>query len=199
MQIRRLHKILATILGLFIVAHLINHTALIFGPEAHIALMDKLRFLYRPLLIEIILYIAFIAQIVLGFLLLKARGKPRDRWGWAQVISGVIIALFLMQHLSAALMTRFLKEGFDTNVYWAAAVVSRPSFAWYFAPYYTLGLSAIFVHVASALYRRPKHRHFAPWIAAFGVIFAICIVAMLMGVTLPQKYENYLDTFWSFG
>jgi NADH:ubiquinone oxidoreductase subunit 6 (subunit J) len=195
---RKLHRTNAIILGVFIAAHLINHIFILGGVETHITIMKSLRFFYRPVSVEVVVYVLFVSQILLGVMMMLKQGRPRNRWGWAQYISGAIVAIFLLQHLSAALMARLIGAGVDTNIYWAASVVSREPFVWYFAPYYALGIIGLFVHVAAALQKSARWKAKAKWIVASGVVIAAIVVPSLMGlygqpINLPPEYVEYLN------
>lgn len=196
LTLRRAHRVLACVLAVFVAGHLGNHALILWGAQAHIEVQSWLRAVYRHPLVEPALLLAVLMQVVVG-----ARLVLRGRWLWrfwpaAQRISGLIVALFLLQHVSAALITRALKPEIDTNVFWAAAVVSRPEFAAYFAPYYVLGVAALFVHLAAFIAARGRRR-VAQIVAISGALLACVIVAGLMGVdALPATYEAYLDDFW---
>ena len=199
-MIRRFHQINALLLSLFICLHLLNHMTLLVGIELHLSTMSFLRLFYRPLLIEIPLYFLFSTQIMLGGALLAKRGWPSNRWGRAQYLSGVILALFLIQHAIAVLVTRYSVPEIDTNIYWAASVVSRDPYLWYFAPYYAAGIVAMFVHIAAACRKREKWRDYANWIVLLGIVSAGIIVPSMMGwwgnpIKLPIEYENYIENF----
>ena len=111
-----------------------------------------------------------------------------------------MLALFLMQHISAALLTRLLKTEVDTNIYWAAAVVSRIEFALYFAPYYTLGIFALFLHLAAFIALQYRNSWGAGTLIVLGAGFSLAIVSALAGaffqIELPIPYQTYLDDFW---
>lgn len=199
MNLHQLHRVLAGILGVFIVLHLTNHLALFWGVETHLRLQEILRLVYRNPIIEPLLILGFVSQIFIGIRLLIKRGWPKKTWARLQTISGAILALFLLQHISAALFTRFSKPDIDTNIYWAASVVSRLEFALYFAPYYTLGLFALFLHIATFLAIRKRKASLAIGIVILGGVFSIALVSTLSGgffeIELPHKYEIYLDEF----
>ena len=195
MTARRAHRLIAFTLGTFIAIHLANHVALIISPEAHHWVMTKLRLIYRPIIVETILIALFALQIGIGIAMIKRRPWPRTRWGRAQAVSGIILALFLIQHVVAAIATRVFQTYIDTDVYWAASVVSMSPVSWYFIPYYLLGCISLFVHIAAAL--RHKRRQFAPWIIGAGVVFSVTIVAFLvLTVTLPPPYNQYLNVMY---
>ena len=199
MTLRRLHRTLALCLAAFIGLHLINHVMIIFGTDSHIAMMDTLRLIYRNPVIETVIIAGFALQIGVGVRLMWRRGKPRHFWGWMQAGSGVIFAVFLVQHTSAVLMTRWSYPEMSTDVLWAASVVSQPILAAYFAPYYTLGVAALFVHIGAifALRRRPR----IAWaLVVSGGVVGVAIVAGLMGafgpVELLSANKAYLISFW---
>lgn len=199
---RKLHRTNAILLGVFISAHLINHLAIIGGVEAHLATMKAMRAFYRPVYVEAVLYALFGAQILLGFTLMCKQGRPRNRWGWAQYISGGTLTVFLLQHMGAALLTRMVNPEVDTNVYWAASVVSREPFVWYFAPYYALGILSIFVHVAAALKKRARLKAYSNWVVGTGVLVSIIVVPSLMGwytgpINLPPEHNEYIENFFT--
>ena len=195
MTLRRIHRITAGVLGLFILVHLSNHLALLVSPTAHLQVMEALRPFYRPLFIEIPLLAAFLFQIALGVRLALRRPWPRRNWPLAQRISGLILALFLLQHIIAAIATRVVYDSIDTNVYWAAAVVSAAPHIWYFVPYYFLGCLSLFVHLASHLHkRRPA---LALTTLGVGSVFSAFIVVSLIGPhDLPAPYIAYLENYW---
>ena len=193
--LRRLHRMMALGLAIFIVLHLMNHAMIVFGAESHAAMMDILRHVYRHPVVEIALFAAFSIQIVIGLRLLWRRGKPRHFWGWMQAGSGVALSFFLVQHMSAIVLTRVTFPDMPTDIYWAASVVSRMPLTAYFAPYYTIGVAALFIHLgAFAAMRRQRALGLALCIGGIG--FAIMIVAGLMGayhpITLPAVNEIYL-------
>jgi hypothetical protein len=86
-RLRRLHRLNAVALGIFIAAHLGNHLILIVGADAHLAFMDILRTVYRIRLVEAGIVLLFIAQIALGLTLAVRKGRPRGSWAWLQALS----------------------------------------------------------------------------------------------------------------
>lgn len=200
MPLRRLHRLNALALGIFISAHLFNHAFALVGAENHIAVMNVLRNAYRALPIETLIIALFAMQIVIGVVLAARRGRPRGNWAWAQVISGFVLAYFLLQHLGAVLFMRATSD-LDTNFHWAASVVSVDPLRWYFIPYYWLGLVAIFVHVAAAMhFRSIATRKIRTGLAGFGMIFAGLVVTALSGgihdFPLPAEYLTYLSEMY---
>ena len=196
-MLRKLHRRNAQILGIFILAHLINHLTLLDGVETHIAVMEFLRSFYRPILVEAGMLFLFICQVALGILMMFKHRRPQNFWTWVQYGSGTVFGLFLMQHMTASIVTRIFNPELDTNVYWAASVVSQTPQVWYFAPYYSLGILSLFVHIGAFLKKRPKWKAYSPWVIATGLIVAIVIVSRLMGwpksIHLPSEYISYIN------
>jgi len=151
--LRRAHRCNAMLLGLFIAAHLANHLAGLGGVDRYNALQQTLRTVYRHPLLEPVLLAAVTVQLVLGGALVFARyraGGARCFWSRLQVGSGVVLLLFMLQHLFSLAMAR-LYFGLDTDFYWPASVMSGPWFIYYFAPYYVLGVLSLFAHVAAGV------------------------------------------------
>lgn len=91
-----------------------------------------------------------------------------------------------------------LSYDFETTTYFAAGVVSSLPYGLYFFPYYVLGITAIFTHIAAALrfasWPAPAHKwHIAlPFI---GFAFGLSVVKTLSygaAQDLPAAYRNYL-------
>jgi len=198
---RKWHRLSGVVLGGFLILHLGNHIALFWGPEAHMRLQDQLRVLYRHPLIEPVILAAAVTQIVTGLNILWRRGWPKLPWQKVQSVSGLLVAAFMMQHIGAALATRAFKTTIVTDIYWAASVVSRPAFALYFAPYYTIGVAALIVHIAALVALQGRRPQLARTLAILGAIFATLLVATLAGaffdINLPAANNAYLDSFWS--
>ena len=180
-MLRTLHRLNAMALGLFLTLHLANHAVLIAGQAAHGAVMQALRPLYRNALVEPALIALFAAQIGLGLALAWRRGRPQGGWAWAQVASGAVLALFLVQHVPAVLLAR---PGTDTGTAFAAAVVQDWPGAAYFIPYYIAAVTALATHLAAA---RRFARHPAPpgalarALPPAGLALGALIVAGLLG------------------
>ena len=195
--VRTLHSLNARLLAVFILFHLYNHTQYFFGVERHLATMDSMRAIYRLPFIEYPLYVLFFLQITFGLILAKKNWKPQSAWSWVQVISGLVIAFFLLQHLAATIFVRNFVPYVDTDAWWALSVVSQVPLNLYFAPYYFTGILAVFFHLAAALHFHEGARGFAIPVATVGVIMAPLIVGSMLlavnSVELPAEYQRYLS------
>lgn len=180
-MLKRLHSLNALALCLFIGLHMANHLALVGGFAAHDTVLAVLRPLYRNAVVEPVLIALFAAQIALGLALAWRRGRPRMRWAWAQVASGLILALFLIQHIPATLLAR---PATDTDARFAAAVVRDWPGAAYFIPYYGVAVTALATHLAAGrrfgLWPRPADA-LARAMPLAGLLAGITIVAGLLG------------------
>jgi len=195
-MLKKIHRTSAAVLLVFIAAHLANHLPALRGIEAHIAAMKELRTYYRHPLAEGLLLIAVLAQVVTGSLLFwRTRDSLRGFWPKLRAYSGLALAFFLLQHVPAVLAGHLL-QGLDTNFYFAAAVLQGGVHQYYFAPYYLVGATSVFVHLAAIVYLRlPGVRHRAWWAAAlmltgFGLALAIvlCFAGAFYEIRLPAGY-----------
>jgi succinate dehydrogenase/fumarate reductase cytochrome b subunit len=198
-QLRQVHRISAVIVGLFALVHIGNHLLALFGPELHIHGMEVLRLGYRQPLVEGILLLAVLVQIVTGGLQLWAgRGQRFSRFMRLQRWAGLVLALFLLQHLSAIIYGRFVQH-VDTDFFFAAAVLVRFPRVLYFAPYYLLGVTALFVHLAIAARPLVARRFGRPaadrsaWVliglgGAIGLAILVAFTGLLYPIQLPPGY-----------
>ena len=177
MTARGLHRALAVGLGLFLALHLGNHLAGLAGQEAHGAVQDALRPIFRAPVVEALLLAALSLQVGLGLWLLFRR-----RCWTRQTVSGACLALFLTIHLGAVMAARW--QGIDTDLAFAAAGLHAPA-PWplVFAPYYGLAVQAVFLHLSVPLGRR--HPALGRTVAGLGVAVALLLVALLAGVVPP--------------
>ena len=198
--LKRAHRVNAMVLGAFIAPHLLNHLVMLIGIDAHIAVMDAMRAVYRQPAVEIALLGLVVAQLGLGAALAYRRWRPRGFWGWAQVASGTYLFLFLAQHVGAIVRARLAFPDLDTNFYFAASVASVPPFSYYFVPYYFFGVLALFTHVGCAVrfhrWRSEPHRRAGIGLIATGALAGIVITSGLVGLIepfdLPQPHQDYL-------
>lgn len=192
------HRLLAIGLGLFILSHLAIHLTAIAGPNTHIAVLSKFQDVYRNGLIEPLLFLAIIVQVFIGGKLVWRRYKAPEKgfWSWAQILSGLYLAMFMIVHGSAALVTRYL-VGLETNFYWAAGTLNIFPLPYLFAPYYWLGIMSVFVHLGAAIhFGWPKAGKLPLALAVLGAVISSLIVVTFAGgfyeITLPQEV---IDSF----
>lgn len=202
MTLRALHGLSALLIAAFACVHIANHLAGLGGVEWHSAFMQSARRMYRFPAVEALLLAAVAFQICSG-LALVARGW-KQRKGlvpWLQAGSGAYLALFLLNHVGAVLVGRTVL-GLDTTFHFAAAGLHVPPFQFFFAPYYFLGVLALFTHLGCALYWQVQGqsrlvRGLAVVLpASAGLVVALLIVLSLAGVLHPVNIPpQYKATF----
>ena len=193
------HRMLAAFLLIFIAAHFASHFAAIGSIAAQSATRQATSAIYHFPLIEIALIAGFATQVVLGITLLRriARRRRKGAWHWLQFPSGAYLALFIVNHTAAAVITR-LVVGLDTSFFWAAGTLVIAPLKYGFAPYYVLAVSALWSHLVAALhFRRPARWH-GPALM-LGPVAGCAIVAAYAGalypVDLPRDYLEYFGYY----
>ena len=199
MTLRKAHLLSAVLVAAFLCVHIANHLAGLAGTAAHIAFMDAARSVYRIRLLEVALLICIAFQVVSGLTLFVRGWKHRRGFiAWLQATSGAYLALFLVVHVGAVLFGRGALS-LDTNFYFAAAGFHVAPFQFFFAPYYFLGVTALFIHLACAAYWRSRSLPRATRIlivvipSAIGAAVSLLIVLSLSGalypVEVPARYK----------
>lgn len=198
-----MHRYLAVGLGVFIVSHFTVHLMALSGPESHISALSTVRPVYQNWIIEPLLVLAILSQVYVGGRLIARRWKQirKGFWGWLQITSGLYLAMFLLIHSSAALVTRY-GVGLDTNFYWAAGTLHSEPLVYVFAPYYFLGVLSVFAHLAAALhFGWPKAGFIPIMLIAGGIAFALLLVMIFGGgfytIDLPQSYIDLYESYTS--
>ncbi len=200
------HRVSGVYLSLFVTAHLLNHLTALHHINSHIAVMDVLRGIYKHPLVEFGLIVAVLFQIGSGlglafrsYKIAKKREQPvaKNPWKRWQIYSGLYLAFFLLVHTSATLFAHY-GMGVDTNFYFAAMVVQVIPQAFFFVPYYFLGVASYFVHLV-CLWRlfkgNEKKANRPAWIGiGVGILIAVLIlVALEQPMELPSAYQSLLE------
>ena len=187
-SLRGLHLASGLLIALFVVLHIGNHLAMFAGQAAHIAVMESLRPFYHNLVAETLLMLALAFQLSTGFAMIwRTRGERRAGLARWQAISGVVLALFILNHVGAVWGGRLLL-GLDTNYHFAAAGM-HAGYAGFFVPYYFLGVTALFVHAACALAWRVRGRAVPLAVGALGVALAAGFTGVMAADTaIPPRY-----------
>lgn len=191
-RLRGLHLASGLLIALFVTAHMGNHLAMFAGQRAHIAVMEALRPIYRNPVAETLLMLALAFQFGSGLAMIwRTRAQKRQgpaRW---QAISGLIIAVFVINHVGAVWSGRLLL-GLDTNYHFAAAGF-HAGYAGFFVPYYFLGVAALFIHAAAALAWRVRGRAVPMTVGALGIALAAGFVGVM--ASDPSIPPRYLESF----
>lgn len=196
---KQAHGRLAVFIGLFIAVHFATHFSALGGIETHAETLGLARNIYQFPLIEALLILALALQVLLGLRLLKTiiRRRKKGFWHNAQFWSGAYIALFIVNHTGAAVITR-LGFGLDTNFYWAAGTLILDPLRYGFAPYYTLAVASLVTHIIAALHFRRSQSWHAPALVS-GPLIGGLIVAAYSGafyaIELPEAHSEYFGAF----
>lgn len=200
-----IHRFNAIFLAAFILLHFATHLSGLWGIEAYNSVQSEFRKIYREPIVEWAVLISITLQILLGGTLLIDRIKVKGItgfWGWLQVVSGVVFLVFMAQHLYSLGMAR-LYFTLDTNFYWPASVMSGPWFIYYFAPYYFLGVFALFAHIGAGArfvladrgYQRSARILGVGFVisgAVIGMIIPPIIAGAFFPIELPGEWIEYL-------
>ena len=200
---KQLHRFTGIFVSVFVAAHLFNHCIAYLGIEEHQAVLNALRKIYKIPIIEISLIGSFLFQSITGIMLFKKllRKSNKSSLDKVKMYSGLILGLFLIQHIGATIGARLYYE-FDTNFYFAANVVLQKPLLYYFIPYYFLGIMAFAFHVASIHKEKISpivglnnaKVHFITIVFVFFVL-AIFILYVFTGgvydITIPEQYNVY--------
>ncbi|WP_303312678.1 hypothetical protein [Hymenobacter sp. BT730] len=180
------HRLSGLVLGVFIALHLGNHVLALHSIAWHQWGMTRLRLVYRQPVVETLLLAAVLWQIGSG-LLLVCRGWPPATPFFERVqgYSGLYLALFLLIHVGAVLVGRYVWH-VETDFYFAARGLNTAPWYWFFGPYYLLAVGAIFGHLAAAHYRNRRNRDRAPMEALL-----ILVSGFVLGLLLVLGFTNY--------
>lgn len=185
---RIVHGLLAALLLAFVVFHLANHLAGLLGPQAHAALMQAGRRLYRMPAVEAMLVVLLLLQLALGaWLAWRWSAKGMDGYRAVQVATGVYVGFFLLTHMNSALVSARLMHGWETDWAWASAApvgLLRDAWSIRLLPHYALGVFCVLAHLACGLRvvllahgRRPGMARRIWWA---GLIFAAAVAAAIV-------------------
>jgi hypothetical protein len=199
MTLRKLHALSAAVIAAFLCVHMANHLAGLAGAATHINFMEAARLVYRVGVIEWLLLGCVAVQIVSGLTLVVSGWKRRHGFvPWLQASSGAVIAMFLIVHVGAVLFGRAALN-LDTNFYFAAAGFHVSPFQYFFAPYYFLGVAALFTHLACVAHGRARSLPAATRTlivaipSTIGLTLSLFIVLSLAGalfpVEIPAEYK----------
>ena len=177
-RLRPLHLASGLLIASFLTLHLFNHLAMVAGAQRHIELMGQIRPFYRNAIVEPVLLAALVFQIGSGIVMIwKTRRSRAGAIPLLQAVSGIVLALFICNHVIAVLAGRVAFD-LDTNYHFAIAGFQMGRAA-FFVPYYFAGVAALFVHVACALTWRMQSRRVPIAVAIGGIALAIGFVMIM--------------------
>ena len=200
MSIKNLHYFSGLTISIFVGLHLFNHIYSLFGANAHIELMNDLRVIYRNVFAETILLFAVVIQIFSGLKLFFRKQKSlSNHFDKLQVWTGLYLAFFLVIHVGAVLIGRYVLN-LDTNFYFGVAGLNTFPLYIFFIPYYGLAIISFFGHLSALHYQKMKKRIFglsaeqqSMLIMIKGIIVTLIILYGLTngftGVEIPNEYD----------
>lgn len=200
LSINRIHFLSGLIITIFIGLHLFNHFISVFGVEAHVELMDKLRIVYRNVISEMLLLVSVVVQIISGLKLFFSKRKVVNGfYEKMQIWTGLYLAFFLIVHVGAVLTGRYVLK-LDTNFYFGVAGLNTFPINLFFVPYYGFGIIAFFGHISAIHYKKMKKEIFrftvhqqSKFILIIGIVTTGLILYGLTnglkGVEIPEEYN----------
>lgn len=199
MKIKQLHYLSGIVITLFVGVHLFNHFCSIFGVEVYTEVMDTLRLVYRNIVAESILLLAVGVQIISGLKLFFSTRKSGPFFRKIQIWSGLYLSFFLIMHVSAVFVGRFVMD-LDTNFYFGAVGLNTFPSLLFFIPYYGLAIISFFGHIAGIHFMKMKQDVFgispkkqSQIILGIGILLTLSIFYGLTngfaGFEIPPAYH----------
>lgn len=200
MDIKRIHYLSGLTITIFIGLHLFNHFMSVFGAEAHIEVMDKLRIVYRSVIVESVLLVAVLVQIISGLKLFFTKRKVVNGfYQKLQIWTGLYLAFFLVIHVGAVLTGRYILN-LDTNFYFGVAGLNTFPLNLFFIPYYGFAIIGFFGHISAIHSQKMKKKIFgltvneqSRFILIKGIVVALITLYGLTngftGVEIPEDYH----------
>jgi len=197
---KRLHFYTGLTISIFVGLHLFNHFISVFGVACHIELMNKLRPVYRNIIVESVLLATVFIQIVSGIKLFFGKRKQTTSfYEKLHVWTGLYLAFFLIMHVSAVMIGRFILN-LDTNFYFGAAGLNSFPTNLFFIPYYGLAIISFFGHISAIHYHKMKTKIFGLTVEQqSNIIFINGIVTTIVifygltngfsGVQIPEEFN----------
>lgn len=153
--LRVAHGVAGVIVLLFVFFHLFNHLFGLISPQAHTAVMDMGRKVYRSSFVEPVLIAALLFQVASGLRLAWTWSVHNvDPWRIFQLGSGFFLAVFILGHMNAVFIFARTVLGIDTG--WAFASgdpVGMIHDPWgiRLLPHYAIAVFFVLAHLVSGL------------------------------------------------
>jgi succinate dehydrogenase/fumarate reductase cytochrome b subunit len=198
--LHRIHRLAASIIGVYALVHLFNHLMAVRSVASHIGFMESVRHISRIPAVEAVLLACVAYQVGSGLYFVARRWRERrELFDRLQAISGAYLAFFLLVHVASVLYGRSAL-GLDTNFYFAAAGLHISPFQVFFIPYYGMAVVALMVHASCAFHYLGRARigqNMRDRIGYFGVAGGIVLASLILAafsgalyrVEIPQEYR----------
>lgn len=153
--IRVLHGISGAVVALYVIFHIFNHLFGLISPEAHGAIMNIGRLVYRSAAVEPVLIAAMLFQITTGLRLAWVWSSSLvDRYRLLQVASGIFMSVFILGHMNSVFF--FARSFLNIPTDWAFATGLPAGLihdAWNIrlVPHYSLGVFMVLAHLSSGM------------------------------------------------
>lgn len=154
-RLRVAHGICGSITALYVLFHIFNHLFGLISPQAHAAVMDIGRVVYRAAVIEPLLVAVMLFQIISGLRLAWTWTETTaDRYRVFQLASGVFMSVFILGHMNSVFI--FARTFLDIPTDWAFAAGLPTGLihdAWNIRllPHYALGVFFVLTHLFSGI------------------------------------------------
>lgn len=154
-RLRVAHGICGAITAFYVLFHIFNHLFGLISPQAHAAVMDIGRTIYRASAIEPLLVAAMLFQIITGLRLAWTWTETTvDRYRVFQIASGVFMSVFILGHMNSVFV--FARTFLEIPTDWAFAAGLPAGLihdAWNIRllPHYALGVFFVLAHLFSGL------------------------------------------------
>ena len=153
--LRVAHGVAGVIVLLFVLFHLFNHLFGLISPQAHTAVMETGRKVYRSPFVEPVLVAALLFQVFSGLCLAwRWSAHNVDAWRIVQLGSGVFLSVFILGHLNAVFVFARTIAGIDTGWDFASGdPVGMLYDPWSIRllTHYTIAVFFVLAHLASGL------------------------------------------------
>jgi hypothetical protein len=149
------HGLTAAILLSYVLFHIGNHLAGLIGPEAHAAVMDMGRKIYRASVVEPLLVALMVFQVGSGLhLAWRWSAAAQDSRRTFQVASGAYLSVFVLGHMNSVFL--YARTYLEIPTGWAFATGAPTGLihdAWNIRllPHYALGVFFVLAHLACGL------------------------------------------------
>lgn len=149
------HGIAGSLILLYVGFHLFNHLFGLLGPEAHTAVMQAGRKVYRLPAVEPVLVLVMLFQIGSGlFMAWRWSAVPAGIHRVFQVASGFYLAVYILGHMNSVFVYARAFMGIDSG--WAFATggdlgLIHDPWSVRLLPHYTIAVFFILGHLASGL------------------------------------------------
>lgn len=154
-RLRVAHGVAGSLATVYVLFHIFNHLFGLISPEAHAAVMDIGRTVYRAKLIEPLLVAVMLFLIVSGLRLVWTWSEvTADRYRMFQIASGVFMSVYILGHMNSVFFYARTWLGIPTDWAFAAGLPTGLIHdAWNIRllPHYALGVFFVLAHLTSGL------------------------------------------------